>query len=229
MKILAVASEAFEAMPLVNACTDVEVLQWPIRFARQARSNDATLFTVAHGPGPRLAQEAVETAVRLAGPFDAAISFGLCGALDPALSLNAICTATEVSDGASSWPAIAVPGAAPVRLLSMDRFLASPDEKRDWASKGFGAVEMEAAAVARYAAANQLPFYAVKIVSDRADEAFAIDFNRYRDPAGRFQKARIALAAAVHPFQFAPDLIRMASRGPAASATLGVFLAHARF
>lgn len=229
MKVLAVASEAFEAMRWVQAGTDSSVLRWPIRFARKVQSNGATLFIVAHGPGPRLAAEAVRTAAREAGPFDAVISFGLCGALDPSLALGAICTATAVSDGQSSWSATPLPGATPLRLLSIDRFLATPAEKSQWAQKGFGMVEMEAAAVARYAAENGIPFYVAKIVSDRADESFALDFNRYRDQAGRFQRSRIALAALANPFRYAPDLIRLASRGPAASETLGVFLSNARF
>ena len=229
MKILAVAAEALEARPWLKGCGDAAVLPWGLGFAQKGTSNGATIYAVADGPGPRLAAGAVEVAAREAGPFDAVVSFGLCGSLDPALGLSAICTATEVSDGVTVWPAVPVAGAAPVRLLSVDRFFGRPDEKREWAGKDFGAVEMEAAAVARYAALQGLPFHAVKIVSDRADETFALDFNQYRDAAGRFSRTRIALAALAHPFQYAPDLYRMASRGPAASETLGVFLSNARF
>jgi hypothetical protein len=65
-------------------------------------------------------------------------------------------------------------------------------------------------------------FYAVRVVSDLAAEDFALDFNRYRDADGRFQKARIALAGIRHP----GDLLRMARRGREASEALGDFLAQ---
>ena len=87
---------------------------------------------------------------------------------------------------------------------------------------------MEAAPLALYAAQNNIPFHAIKIVSDLAHEDFLLDFNRFRDPAGRFQKSKIALATLKNPLKFLPDVLRMASRGPAASEILGVFLAHAR-
>ncbi|MFN0106846.1 MAG: hypothetical protein ACKV2U_32735 [Bryobacteraceae bacterium] len=229
MKILAVAAEALELKPWLRRCRSVEKLAWPVPFARMARWGEATLFAVANGAGPRLSAKAVEIAVRGAGPFDGLMSVGLCGALDLALPLRAVCTASAVGDGESTWPARGLPGGSVRRLLSIDRFLGEPEEKRQWAERGFGIVEMEAAAVAQYAAAHGLPFSAVKVVSDRADERFAIDFNRYRDADGRFSRGRIALAAAAHPIRYVPDLIRMASRGPSASETLGVFLAQSRF
>lgn len=229
MKILAVAAEALELKPWLRRCQAVEKLAWPLPFAQKAQWRESELYAVANGPGPLLAAQAVEIAVRQAGPFDGMISVGLCGALDPQLPIAALCTASSVSDGETVWPARPLPGARPYRLLSIDRFLGDLDEKRRWAEKGFGLVEMEAAAIAQYAAAHGIPFTAVKVVSDRAEEHFSIDFNQYRDAAGRFALPRIALAALAHPIKYAPDLIRLASRGPAASATLGEFLAHSRF
>lgn len=88
---------------------------------------------------------------------------------------------------------------------------------------------MEAAPIARFAAENGVPFYAIKVVSDQVHESFSMDFNQYRDAAGRFDKAGIARAALLHPFRYVPELYRLASRGFAASETLRVFLAHARY
>jgi adenosylhomocysteine nucleosidase len=229
MKILAVAAETLELAPWLKRCGAIETLNWPLAFARKAKWGAETLYAVANGAGPRLAAQAVEAAVRAAGPFDRFLSVGLCGALDPALPLRAVCTANEVSDGESRWPAAALPGAVAQRLLSIDTFLRAPEEKLRWAARGFGIVEMEAAAVARYAAEHGAPFHAAKVVSDCAGEHFALDFNQHRDADGRFSRGRIALAAVRHPIRYAPDLIRMASRGPAASETLGVFLAKFRF
>ncbi|MBI2685408.1 MAG: hypothetical protein HYX27_03755 [Acidobacteria bacterium] len=215
-------------MPWLNQCVAAEKLDWPLTIACKAKWNGCDLYVVANGPGPRLAYTAVDIATRNAGPFDALISFGLCGALDPTLALNTICTATAVGDGTENWLARPFMNAIPARLLSTDRFIGQPREKADNFRKNFQIVDMEAATVARYAALHNLPFYAAKIVSDTASESFALDFNEYRDTAGRFARGRIALAALIRPFLYAPDLIRMATRGPAASATLGEFLAKSR-
>lgn len=229
MRILAIAAESLELRPWLRHCGRTERLNWPAGFSRRAKWGDASLYAVANGAGPRLAARAVAAAEREAGPFDGYMSVGLCGALDLTLPLSAICTASVVGDGESSWPARAWPEASMQRLLSIDRFLGDPEEKSRWAAAGFGIVEMEAAAVAKHAAAQGRPFRAAKVVSDVATERFSLDFNEYRDGEGRFVRHRIALAAAIHPIRYAPDLIRLASRGAAAAETLGEFLAQSRF
>lgn len=229
MRILAVAAESLELQAWLRRCGPREKLKWPVGFARRAKWGEVTLYAVANGAGPRLAARAVAAAEREAGPFDGYMSVGLCGALDQELPLHAVCTASVVGDGETNWPARAWPETSMQRLLSIDRFLGQPEEKRRWAAEGFGIVEMEAAAVAKHAAAQGRPFRAAKVVSDIAEERFSLDFNEYRDAEGRFVRGRIALAAAVHPIRYASDLIRMASRGSAASETLGEFLAQSRF
>jgi hypothetical protein len=218
-----------ELKPWLRRCLAVEKLAWPVVFARSAQWNDSVLYAVANGPGLGLASEALRIAMERSGPFDLLISVGLCGALDTDLPLDSICTTDAVGDGESAWPAEPIAGGQVRRLLSIDRFLGDPDEKQKWAAQGFGIVEMEAASIARFAAENSIPFRAAKVVSDRADESFAIDFNEYRDASGRFSNTRIALAAAAHPVRYGPDLYRMATRGPAASEILGEFLAKSRF
>ena len=229
MKILAVAALAVELKPWLRRCQSLKKLDWPLPFAQTAQWNQSTLYAVANGPGPRLASKALQIVIERAGPFDALMSVGLCGALDEDLKLNDICCATEVSDGDTSWPVVTMNGGIAAPLLSLDRFLGNPEEKRKWTEQGFGIVEMEAAAIAKYGAENNIPFSAVKVVSDLAAERFALDFNKYRDEAGRFSHTRIALAALTHPILYAPDLYRMASRGPAAYEILGEFLAKSRF
>lgn len=229
MKILAVASEKLEITPWAGRCGPAERLYWPVRYACKMKSSGHEVYAVANGAGPGLAELAVDTAVERAGPFQLLLSFGLCGALDPSFAVGDICTAVSVSDGASTWHARPLPGAKEIRLLSINRFLADRGEKAAWAAKGFQAVEMEAAAPAAYAARKGLPFIAVKVISDRAEENFALDFNEFRDSAGNFERGRIALAALKRPFLYLPDLLRMATRGPTVSATLGEFLVKSTF
>lgn len=229
MKILAVAAEKLEIMPWASRCRLPERQLWPVRYACRMKSNGHEVYAIANGAGPVLAELAVDTAVAKAGPFDLVLSFGLCGALDPSLTVGDICTAVSVGDGTSTWKARPLPGAKEIQLLSVNRFLAGRDEKSEWAAKGFHAVEMEAAAPAAYAARKGLPFIAAKAVSDRAEENFALDFNEFRDSTGNFDRGRIALAALRRPFLYLPDLIRMATRGPTVSATLGEFLVKSNF
>jgi len=228
VKVLAVASDKLEAVPWLKQLGLSEKQPWPLPYAHKTQWGSDTLYAVAAGEGPRCAERALDTAVGQAGPFSALMSIGLCGALNPSFSLNQLCTATEVGDGNTTWPAQTVPGATKIRLLSIDRFLGDPAEKEQWAEKGFDAVDMEAAAIARYAAAHRLPFSAVKVVSDCAHESFALDFNQYRGPGGAFLRGKIAMAAATRPWKYAPGLIRMATRAFPASETLGVFLAKSR-
>lgn len=227
--MLAVCADAFEARAWVNACGVVRVPNWRMPYAERTTWNGVELYVVANGPGPGLAEEAVRKAESYAGEFDGLMSVGLCGALEPGMKIGDVCTATEVSDGETTWSARPVAGARAVRLLSVDRFLGTPAEKAEWFGRGYGAVEMEAAAVARCAAERRLPFVAVKAVSDTADDRFAIDFNAYRDDSGRFSRGRIAMAALLHPVRYMPDLYHMVKRGIAAAESLGAFLVQSRF
>ena len=71
----------------------------------------------------------------------------------------------------------------------MDRVVSTAAEKALLA-KGADAVDMEAAAVAEMASARNLPFYAVRVVTDTWDENFPLDFNRMRSANGHFSRAR---------------------------------------
>lgn len=179
------------------------------------------IHAFAKGPGPRLAEKALQTALKEHPKIDVLFSIGLCGALDPSLQLNDIVCATSVNE----WPAEPLPGASTAKLLSIDRFLANKQEKQSFHRQGYGIVEMEAAPLAKWAAETKTKFHAVKVVSDLATEEFALNFNAHRDTEGRFKKASIALAGLRHP----RDLYRMASRAGAASAKLGEFLSKYEF
>ena len=199
--IVAISSEPFEYKPWIN--------------------RNPSIHAFSNGPGPRLAEKALQTALKAHAKIDVLLSIGLCGALDPTLQLNDVVCATSVNE----WPAEKIPGAKTARLLSIDRFLANVEEKKNFHAQGFGIVEMEAAPLAQWAAETNTKFHAVKVVSDLATEEFALDFNAHRDSEGRFKKASIAFAGIRHP----RDLYRMASRAGAASAKLGEFLSKYEF
>jgi hypothetical protein len=115
------------------------------------------------------------------------------------------------------------------KLLSIDRVIASAREKAELhRTTGADAVEMEAAAIAERAESWKVPFRAIRVVSDSAEESLPLDFNRMRDADGRFSRARIVGAALRHPSVF-PRLLRLDQRSKLAAEALGDFIADTRF
>lgn len=218
--IVAVGSDAMEFSGWLRHCAGVRKLDWPVDFARQADWNGQAVTMVANGAGPRLAAEGLAVA-RDRETVTAVMSIGWCGALDPAFRLSEVFVAlgvrTEQGDRAALAPRKMPTGARRGVLWSGDRFVRTAAEKAELRARGADAVEMEASGL-RFAGS----FYAVRVVSDLAQEDFALDFNQYRDGEGRFQKARIAMAGWRHP----GDLIRMATRCRDAANALGDFLAQ---
>ena len=84
---------------------------------------------------------------------------------------------------------------------------------------------MESAAVAAKAREWGVPFRCIKVVSDTAGEDMPLDFNKYRDAAGRFSRSRIALAALRRPFTTIPALLHLDANCRKAAEKLGEFLA----
>ncbi len=113
--------------------------------------------------------------------------------------------------------------------MSQDRVIVTGKEKRELRLTGAIACDMEASAVAEAAAALDLPFYCVRVVTDTANEDLPMDFNRYRDAHGRFDRTRIAMGALRRPFTALPALMKFDGVCSRASDTLGEFLANCRF
>jgi adenosylhomocysteine nucleosidase len=184
---------------------------------RKRAPNDRRVL-VASGPGPRLASAAVNEALRERRNVDGIVSTGFCGALDPALCVGDIVVS---GDGVAS-PRSFVRG----QILSMDRVAVTAAEKRDLRERtGAVAIEMESAAVAAKAREWGVPFRCIKAVSDIAAEDLPLDFNLYRDPAGRFSRSRIALAAMRRPLTAIPALLRLDRNCRHAADKLGEFFA----
>ena len=202
-------------------------LHWPLDFALSASLNGQPVILAANGPGPKLAARAAEV-IREHHDLEGLVSIGFCGALNPALNACDIFVANELHDVAQ---ALSVPRCEhqPGKLLSIDRVVTTAEEKRTLFDQTHaGAVEMEAAALAAKAQQWQIPCYAIKVVTDTASDTFPLDFNRFRDPEGRFSRARILAAALRRPSAF-PALLNLNRRCNQASQALGDFLAGARF
>ena len=232
MTLLVVAAEKAELAGILARCANVREAGWNIRFGRSAEWKGCRLLLAANGPGPALSGAAVdEIGIE---KVDAIVSTGLCGALDPALDVNAIFAASRVMSEngepsfAASLPSAGRPFASGV-LISTDRFVGTTAEKATLRAMGAGAVEMEALAVASRAAARGTPFFCIRAVSDRAADGFDIDFNRMRDASGRFQLPRIVLHAMAQPSRRFPELLKLKRSSDSAAKALGDFFDDCRF
>ena len=203
---------------------------WPLDFARQGRLNGAQVAMVANGPGPKLAGDAIEAVAQNAvGKMEALISIGFCGGLVGSLGACDIFVATEVAGVAAALQPASPRPFKTGKLLSIDRVVSTADEKAELGKTGVDAVEMEAAAVAARAKRYNVPFYAVRVVTDTLGESFPLDFNAMRSGDGRFSRAKIIAAALRRPATVFPELIKLNKRTKRAAEALGDFLADARF
>ncbi len=191
---------------------------------------------VANGPGFRLASKAAEIAGEKER-FRAVVSTGFCGGLDPELQVGDIVEVSSVIDVDSRMefgcetPRVPT-GAAAARgsLASVDRVAETSSEKAELRARtGASAVEMEAAAVARFAESQSLPFYCLRVISDTASHSFDIHLNDMRDREGRFAKGRIVLEALRRPWSRIPGLIRLDRACKLAEDRLGEFFVNCNF
>jgi adenosylhomocysteine nucleosidase len=220
-----IAAERRELAGLLVHVDEITKPDWPVDFARLGRLNGVEIVMVANGPGPKLAGEAVDV-VKEHTEMDALVSTGFCGGVNRTLEAGDIFAATEVMDVA---PALLPTSSRPFhtgRLRSRDAVLRTPREKTEF---GGDAVEMEAAAVAERAKKWNVPFYAVRVVTDAVWETLPLDFNQMRSADGRFSRAKIILAALLRPATVIPELIKLKKTTKRAAQALGDFLADARF
>jgi adenosylhomocysteine nucleosidase len=235
---LVVAAESREFRGILRNCGPVKGLSWPIAVSISAELNGVRYVFAANGPGPRLAGRVLEVAEVQAGKtgIETVISTGFCGGLDPQLALGDIVEATSVVDLDTGNQYDATPvrtGSARLRglVLSSDRVAGTIEDKARLRSRSAdaSAIEMEASAVGSWARARSIPFYCVRVVSDRAGDAFPMDMNLLRDREGRFDRLRIARQGLVKPWTRIPGLLKLDRDCRVAEDKLGEFFANCRF
>ena len=162
----------------------------------------------------------------------ALVSFGLAGGLDPTLRAGTIFLPTEVMDGqdrvlptSNGWRdrvGQALIASAPIiagRLLSSSQAIIGVRDKADaFHATGACAVDMESMALARAAASRGLPFLAVRVIVDTAQDALPPALMAATD-SGHLRIWRLISWLALAPTNIV-DLIRLARRYRIASRSL---------
>jgi adenosylhomocysteine nucleosidase len=192
---------------------------WPhsarsgIRFWAQRNEEDEWIAACA-GAGQAAATRAF-AALEEGGPIDLVFSIGWAGALAADLVPGSAHNVAGVIDARTGERFRCDGGAGDLWLVTTPAVADEKEKLRLAATYGAALVDMEAAAIARLAAQRQIPFYAIKGVSDGL-HAKLPDFNRFLTPQGHFQTARFALFAAIRPIYW-PSLIKMGENSKKAS------------
>jgi hopanoid-associated phosphorylase len=153
---------------------DVRPILAVVGMTREAKILAGAPVIVGGGGAATLAT-ALETALR--GGVAGVVSFGLCGALDPALKVgdlvvgDAVGDADDCFEADADWTArivAAAPGAVLGRFARADQVVSSVAEKAELRRTGALAVDLESYTVARLARWFGVPFAVVRAVSDAA-------------------------------------------------------------
>lgn len=200
MRIAIIAALPREIAPLVR--------DWPFHAGSRkegyvmAECDNA--IAVCAGMGKQRVTRAFEIAVSR-GEVSEVISAGYAGGVQAGLVLGSI-----------HWPALVVDAQTGERypceggsgtLVTEDRVVLREEKAGLAARWSADFVDMEAATVARLARMRNLPFRALRVVSDGLEDSLP-DFNRFIDRRGWFKEARFAGYVALRPWKI-PSAIEM--------------------
>lgn len=225
MKIAIIAALERELRPLIKTWS-ATTAQHEGREFRFHESNYAVV--VCGGIGAEAARRAAEAAIVKYSP-KVLISAGIAGALVPELHVGETifpALVIDAQDGSRHETAIQN---APVANTPLGRttVVSSPQivgvAQKQQLAKSYGAqaADMESAAVARAAMTHNLPFLAIKSISDEYDFEMPEMAQFVRD--GKFQEKRFALHIAFRPWLWL-RVFRLARNAKVASDNLCAWL-----
>lgn len=153
------------------------------------------------GMGAHRASLAVEAALTL-GPASELISVGWAGSCTDRYHAGDVIRANIVVDAKTGERYFTEEKGQSKRGQEVVVTVAAPASAKEKQRLGLSyyaaAVDMEAATVARIARARELPFYAIKAISDDADFELP-DMARFTTPDGQFREAAFGLYIALRP------------------------------
>jgi nucleoside phosphorylase len=195
-----------------------EISQMTLGWSRQTVAAGARTFSlawsddaiaVAGGMGGANAVRALDLiqncdAGRSLGPIRGVVSVGFAGALTAQSHVGRVLRPSTVVDVRTGERFAAAEGDGSVCVTAP--VIAGVEEKaRLAAAYDAKLVEMEAAPLARICAAQGLPFYAFKSISDAYDFSLPA-LGRFSTPDGKFRTAAFALHVALRPALWRPAM-----------------------
>jgi adenosylhomocysteine nucleosidase len=202
---------------------------------RQGGLKGRNVVVIRSSGGRRAAAEATETLILGHRP-KWVISAGFAGALQPELCRHDLVMADSLVDTAGHQLSVDLrvdpaslartPGVHVGRLLTADRIVCLPEEKRALGQQHQAlAVDMESYAVAEVCQKTQTRFLAIRIISDPVEEQLPRDVERLirqKTYAGRFGAA---LGTILNRPSSVKDMLRLKENALVASDRLARFLA----
>jgi adenosylhomocysteine nucleosidase len=195
-----------------------------VGLAAEARIARRIGWPVAIGGGTATGAEAAANALVEQGCIGL-ISFGLAGGLDPALRPGALVVPSTVLAGDRRYTADAdlsriLGGATSHLMLGADTIVASAEEKRRIRQRtGAAAVDLESGAVARVAAAHDIPFAVLRAICDAAESSLPPAALIALDAHGGVRAWRVLAAVLARPLQL-PALLALAADAATAKRSL---------
>lgn len=154
--------------------------------------------------------------------LDSIVSIGYAGSLSCGLRPPQACAIREVVNAATGERFLADPEGQ--RLITLNR-VAGREEKRRLAEQHQAVlVDMEAAAIARFAREHGMRFLCFKAISDGPNENLP-DFNRFTGPDGQLRTPAFALWAATHSRSWGP-IWRLGQNSRRAAAELAILVSR---
>ncbi len=181
------------------------------------RTEEDEYIAACAGAGQAAATRAF-AALEDGGPIDLVFSIGWAGALTADLAPGTAHNVAGVIDVLTGERFHSDAGAGNLWLATSPKVADAAEKRRLASAYPAALVDMEAAAIARLAAQRDIPFYAIKGISDPL-HAKLPDFNRFIAPNGRFLTARFALYALLRPWHW-PALARMGENSRKASQSI---------
>ncbi len=163
---------------------------------------------VCSGGAETLLAERLEQAIVEHHP-DILLSFGVAGALDPALLVGEVVTATAVvtpggerfrADEALLAHIEKAVGARRIEMVGSSKVAATVEDKKTLLRYG-GAVDMESQVAGRIAAQHALPFAVLRVISDGADDVLPPAAVAGMREDGEIDVMAVLAGLAAHPRQ----------------------------
>ena len=218
-----VAALPEEIRPFQQRLEKTQRVRLSTKRALQGSLGEMRIVTLATGDGSERARRGLAD---LLSHFDlrSVIAIGIAGGLSADLEVGDVVAASRVTNGSGDVPppdggllarALELEGVTDGSIYSHCEIAVDPvAKKRLWQLAGSRAaqvVDLETASYARAAAAERVPYAALRAVSDSSTEALPLDFNRFRKRDGSSDRYRVSRYALLHP-SIVPELMQLRER-----------------